>query len=182
MLSPSSSSTTSRPSCVSPTERAVATFRRRLLAFNRDRLSWDQAEALAAAFGLQILSGPLNRDAVLVSRSGRPRIFVSAELHRPTWGVFCVIHELAHHLFHPGSRDYYLGSPGWLGKIESQANVLALLALWPRRSGPLYPSILKAEIADSVVTLLVGVPTPSRHGFGTFWTSRPVIIQRYNHR
>jgi hypothetical protein len=40
--------------------------------------------------------------------------------------------ELTHYLGHPSPREFYLGSPSWISKTQTQANTLDLLALWPR--------------------------------------------------
>lgn len=71
----------------------------------------------------------------------------------------------------------YLRSPGWLGKTESQANVIALLALWPHQ--PPYPRILKIEEDDGLVHLMVAFTTTLRYDLGQAWTSRKLTLQRY---
>jgi hypothetical protein len=120
----------------------------------------------------------IQHDAALVSNTSQPWIAVSDRLQLQTWGVFCVVHEVGHLLLHPGSRDFYLRSPGWLGKTESQANVIALLALWPQRTPP-YPRILKIEEDDGLVHLTVALAASSPSGLERAWTSRQLTLQRY---
>lgn len=177
MPSAPKSRSSSTPRSATPLDRAVAEIRRRFPAFNERRLTWDDAVALAGAFHLPVHCRPIKADSAIANGAGRPWIAVSDRLDLTTWGVFCVVHELGHRLLHPGPRDFYLGSPGWMGKTESQANVIALLALWPHK--PPYPKILKIDEDDGLVHLLVAFTTQSRYDFGARWTSRQLTLQRY---
>ncbi len=133
---------------------------------------------LAERFGIPVRTRSIQYDATLVSSAPRPWIAISDRLHLETWGVFCVVHEVGHLLLHPGSRDLYLRSPGWLSKTESQANVIALLALWPHRSAP-YPKILEIKEDNGLVHLTIALTTQLRYDLGQTWTSRQLTLQRY---
>jgi hypothetical protein len=103
---------------------------------------------------------------------------VSQRLDLSAWGVFCVAHELGHWLLHPGTRQYYLRSPGWLDKTESQANVVGLLALWP--CSPPYPRVLRIEEGERVVHLHVAFPASRRSGPAPRWRTRKLTMPRYS--
>ena len=124
-------------------------------------LGWEDAMVLAGKLGLDVELRRIRQDAYVTARFGRPRILVSDRLYLPTWGTYCVVHELAHSLTHPGRREYYLGSPGWLGKVESQANQIALLALWPQPAP--YPRILQITEEGDAVTLHLAITTLSAY-------------------
>ncbi len=133
--------------------------------------------AFAHALHVDVELARARHDAALVSRAGRRVILVSDRLHFESWGVFCVVHELAHLIGHPAPREFYIGSPGWVAKTESQANIAALLALWPRPAP--YPRPLKIEFVDRAVHLLVAFTAASRYDLGDRWTSRRLTLQRY---
>lgn len=162
---------------ISPLERLVRQLHHAYPRYSEHPLTWDDAVAMAERMGAPVEVRPARADAVVrTGLGGRRTLVVSDRVYPPTWGVFCVVHELAHLVGHAGHRDDYLGSPGWLGKVESQANVAALLALWPR---PLpYPALLAAAVAPREVRLTVGIRTPSQ-GVGEYMTSRHLTLQRY---
>ena len=169
---PSSSTGFSRP-----LDHAVAHIRSRFPRFGEHSLVWDEALELAEALGATVHLRACPEDAILLVPSDRPRIILNEQLDLPTWGVFCVAHELGHWLLHPGARHYYLQSPGWLDKTESQANVIGLLALWPRPAP--YPRVLGIEEADGLVHLDVAFTTSSGRGPAPRWRSRKLTIRRY---
>lgn len=148
--------------------------------FNREPLAWEDAVMLAGAHGLQVELRRAQRDAILSVGFGLPEIIVSDRLSRSGWAVFSVVHELAHYVGHPGPRDFYLCSPGWHHKTESQANVVALLALWPRPGGP-YPKILKIEspAEDGSISFVIAYPTAGHVGNAGAWTTRKLALRRY---
>jgi len=105
---------------------------------------------------------------------------VSDRVHLETWGAFCLPHELAHHLLHPGPREFYLGSPGWHSHCEAQANLIGLLALWPHVGGHPYPRILQIDGADpALVALHIAVTSGGGGDYAARWTSRRLTLQRY---
>lgn len=149
------------------TSSAVRRLHGALAYFGSRRLTWDDAMDLCARIGVTVAFGRAPYDAQLLVRQGRTRIFLDDRIHRPTWGVFCVVHELAHALLHPGDREHYLGSPGWEDKIESQANLVALHALWP-------------GLPDDV--RVVGVRTEPHHVVIWVWHGprvRRLLLQRF---
>ena len=152
-----------------PLERTIAHLRARFPAFGNRPLGWDDALELAELLDATVQIRTSMEDAFLLTDSGGARIVVSDRLYLPTWGVFCVAHELGHWLLHPGARQYYLGSPGWLDKTESQANLIGLLALWPRPAP--YPRILKIEEGEGVVQLYLALTSPGR--------DRKLSLRRY---
>ena len=171
--SPRSSSTGSSR----PLDHAVAHIRSRFAPFAERALVWDEALELAEALGATVQLRACREDAILLVPSERPRIILNERLDLPTWGVFCVAHELGHWLLHPGARQYYLRSPGWLDKTESQANVIGLLALWP--SPAPYPRVLGIEEADGLVHLDVAFTTSRGQGPAPRWRSRKLTMRRY---
>lgn len=172
---PRPSSTSTRSS--SPLDRVLRRLRQAHPPFLERPLAWEDAVVLAGRLGLDVELRRIRQDAYVTARFGRPRILINERLFLPTWGVYCVVHELAHFLTHPGRREYYLGSPGWLGKIESQANQIALLALWPRPAP--YPQILQITEEGVSVTLHLALTTPSAYDLGARWTSRRLTLRRY---
>ena len=142
-------------------------------------LGWDDVLALAEALGAGVQLRACREDAILLVLGETPRIVVNERLELPTWGVFCVAHELGHWLLHPGTRQYYLRSPGWLDKTESQANVVGLLALWPRLAP--YPRVLHVAEADGVVHLHVAFTTSRGRGPAPRWRTRMLTMPRYRH-
>ena len=153
-------------------------MRSRFAPFGERPLTWEDALELAEALGATVQLRACREDAILLVPSGAPRIVVSHRLDLSAWGVFCVAHELGHWLLHPGARDYYLRSPGWLDKAESQANVVGLLALWPRPAP--YPRVLGLEEADGLVHLHVAFTTSRARGPAPRWRSRRLSIRRYS--
>jgi hypothetical protein len=160
-----------------PLEHGVDELRTRFATFGERALGWDDALALATALGATVELRPCPEDAILLVPAGAPRVIVSERLDLSTWGVFCVAHELGHWLLHPGTREYYLRSPGWLDKTESQANVVGLLALWPRPAP--YPRVLRIEEGDGVVHLHVAFTTSRQAGPAPRWRSRTLTMPRY---
>ncbi len=163
-----------------PVEALVTRLQRKYRVFNRERLTWEDAVTLAAAHGIQVELRRAQRDAILSVGFGPTRILVSDRLSRSGWAVFSVVHELAHYVGHPGPRDYYLCSPGWHHKTESQANVVGLLALWPRPGGP-YPKVLKIEppAEDGLISFVVAYPVAGHVEIAGAWTTRTLMLQRY---
>jgi hypothetical protein len=154
----------------------VAGLRSRFAPFGERALGWDDALVLAEAVGARVELRPCREDAILLVSSG-PRVIVSERLDLPTWGVFCVVHELGHWLLHPGTRQYYLRSPGWLDKTESQANVVGLLALWPCPAP--YPRVLRIVEGERLVHLHVAFTTSRGTGLAPRWRSREFTMPRY---
>ncbi len=148
-------------------------------AYNTRQLGWDDAVELARLLQVPIEVKDVRQDAYLARRFSGARIVVSGRLHQPTWGVFCVVHELAHHLIHPGPREFYLGSPAWLEHVETQANLTAWLALSPRRPGRDLPRILKIEFVDGLVRFMIAFVADARHDIGAPSTTRTLTLQRY---
>jgi hypothetical protein len=140
-------------------------------------LAWTDAVGLVEAFGGTIALRACREDAFLLVLGDALRIVVSERVDRRMWGVFCVVHELGHWLLHPGTREYYLRSPGWLAKTESQANVVALLALWPRPAP--YPRVLGVEEARGLVHLRVTFTSSRAAGPAPRWRSRTLTMPRY---
>jgi hypothetical protein len=155
----------------------VAELRSRFPPFGERALGWNDALALAEAVGARVELRPCREDAILLVSAGGPRVIVSERLDLPTWGVFCVAHELGHWLLHPGTRQYYLRSPGWLDKTESQANVVGLLALWPRPAP--YPRVLRIVEGEGLVHLHVAFTTSRGSGPAPRWRSRELTMPRY---
>lgn len=135
---------------------------------------------LAGALGIQVDLRITQRDAALWVGFGPPRIIVSHRLDRRGWAVFSVVHELAHYVGHHGPRDFYVRSPGWHHKTESQANVLGLLALWPRPGGS-YPRILTIapSAEDGMISFVVAYPTHEPFDATGAWTTRRLTLRRY---
>lgn len=160
-----------------PLDQAVAGIRSRFAPFGERPLGWDDALLLAEALGATVQLRMCREDAILLVSSDQPHVILSQRLDLPSWGVFCVAHELGHWLLHPGTRQYYLKSPGWLGKTESQANVIGLLAVWPRPAP--YPRVLSVEEADGLVHLHVAFTTSRGAGPAPRWRSRRLTLRRY---
>jgi len=170
-----------RPSSIGssrPLDHAVAEIRSRFAPFGERVLGWDDALRLAEAFGGKVELRSCPEDAILLVPEDAPRVIVSERLDLPTWGVFCVAHELGHWLLHPGTRQYYLRSPGWLDKTESQANVVGLLALWPRPAP--YPRVLRIEEGERLVHLQVAFTTSRGSGPAPRWRLRKLTMPRYS--
>lgn len=168
----SSSSGSSRP-----LELAVAELRSRFSPFGERVLGWADALALAEALGATVELRPCREDAILLAPADAPRVIVSDRLDLSRWGVFCVAHELGHWLLHPGTRQYYLRSPGWLDKTESQANVVGLLSLWPCPAP--YPRVLGVVEDAGLVRLRVAFTTSRGSGPAPRWRSRELAIPRF---
>jgi hypothetical protein len=149
-------------------------------SFNQRRLSWDEAVTLAAQLGAPVVLQRSRLDAYLARPYAGARIVVDRGLNQADWGVFCVVHEIAHLLVHPGPREFYLGSPGWCAHAETQANTLALLALSPQPSGPPYPRVLQAEAGGAWIQLLITYVSErgSAGDLGPRWLSKKVTLQR----
>lgn len=164
-----------------PVEALVTRLQRKYPVFNRERLTWEDAMSMAGAHGIHVELRRAARDAILAVGFGPPKIVVSDRLSRPSWAVFSVVHELAHYVGHPGPRDFYLCSPGWHHKTESQANVVGLLALWPRPGGP-YPKVLKIELQgeDGLISFVIAYPTAGRFDVAGEWTTRRLTLKRYD--
>jgi hypothetical protein len=158
-----------------PVDAALAEIASRFPTFGARPLGWDDALALAEALGATVALRACREDAILVVPETAPRIIVSQRLDLSGWGVFCVVHELGHWLLHPGTRQYYLRSPGWLDKTESQANTLGVLALWP--APPPYPRVLRVEEADGLVHLHIASTTG--RGPAPRWRSRRQTLPRF---
>jgi hypothetical protein len=161
-------------------EGVVRRFHQVLPAFNERRLSWDEVVVLAGQLGAPIVLHRGRVDAYLARRFGGTRLVVDQRVNRESWGVFCVMHELTHLVAHPGTREFYVGSPGWFNKTETQANSVALLALAPQPAGPPYPRILSATAEGAVMSFDMTYVTDRISGqLGPRWVTRKVSLQRY---
>ena len=160
-----------------PLDRIVRALQSRFEHYNRRRLTWTDAVNLCAAFSINVSIERSRHDAVLSRQLGQTRIIVSDRVHLDTWGVFCLAHELGHELMHPGPREFYLGSPGWYGRTEAEANVLGLIALSPHGAAEPYPRILQVKPAGDAITLQLWLARTELDS--TRWISRDLTLQRY---
>jgi hypothetical protein len=112
-----------------------------------------------------------------LTRHRRPRIILNAGLSEP-YRVFVAFHALGHWVAHPGPREFYLGSPGWLDITEIEASTLGLLAVQPWPTGPPYPLLERAHVEDDAMLLWVTYPERLASG-ATHWRERPIRGARY---
>jgi hypothetical protein len=145
-----------RPPSTSALAHSLALARERIPDLGRRRLTHQDLVQTCAREGVQLRLEPALLDERLTRRGGPPTITINAAL-MPDYRVFLGFHALGHWLFHPGSKEYYLGSPGWLDKIECEASTLGFLALFPY-PGPPYPIVQRSRIDEAWVHLWVRYP------------------------
>jgi hypothetical protein len=160
-----------------PASIAVHRLHGTITAFGERRLTWDDSVDLCKRVGVSVTLGRSRYDAILLEQGGRARILVDERVYRPAWGVFCVVHELAHRLLHPGDREYYLGSPGWESKIESQANLVALHALWPRLSFETRVQKIRINRDHNTVDFTLSLPPEKKDAM---MEETPIGLQRFD--
>ncbi len=80
---------------------------------------------------------------------------------------------------HPGDQEFYLGSPGWLHRVELEASTVGFLALSPWPKGPPYPHLERAFSEGDEMRFWVRYP-PQLRGDGTMSArTRRTVIRRY---
>ena len=132
----------------------VPDFGRRVLTFE-DFLAVCTAEEIH----VELKRHPMDEQLL---RKPLAKIILNAGLSE-RYRTFAGFHALAHWFGHPGRADFYLGSPGWLDTIELEASAIGYLAIAPpRRPGPPWPRLVRAEQAVEQLAFEVEYPEDFR--------------------
>jgi hypothetical protein len=147
-------------------------MRRVMPDFARRRMTWGDFLDVCQRERIRVEVRPYLFDELL-SRHGRwPRIIINAGLQE-AYRIFVGFHALGHWVAHPGPREFYLGSPGWLDITELEASTIGYLALAPHPAGPPYPLLERAHVEDDA--MLFWVRYPHRLPSGRWlWKEPPV--------
>jgi len=147
-----------------------------LPGFGHRPLTYDDFLATCRAEGILVDVRASLFDEYLTHRGRRPRITLTVGL-APIYRTFVAFHALGHWLAHPGNQEFYLGSPGWLHRVELEASTIGFLALapWP---GPPYLRLEKAYAEGDVMRFWVRYPRELPDG-RVVWRTRKTVLQRY---
>jgi hypothetical protein len=152
-------------------------MRRLIPNFNTRPLAYADFLAVCGQLGILVEEKPYLFDEYLSRWGRRPKIIINAGL-TPLYRAFVGFHALGHWVAHPGGRDFYLGSPGWLDKTELEASALGYLAVAPHPGGPPYPVLERAHIEGDMMLFWVNYPELQPTG-RVVWRRRQTHLQRY---
>jgi hypothetical protein len=137
-------------------------MRRFMPDFARRRMTYADLLEVCRREGIVVDERPSLFDEMLTRHGRRPRIILNAWLSEP-YKIFAGFHALGHWVCHPGPREFYLGSPGWLDATELEASTIGYLAIDPY-PGPPYPLLLRAEVRNDAMCFWVEYPERQANG------------------
>jgi hypothetical protein len=97
----------------------LAALRRAIPGFCERALTFKDFRACCKREGIQAEERAYMFDEYLSRRGRRPRVTINAGL-APLYKTFVGFHALGQWFCHPGDQEFYLGSPGWLHRIEAR--------------------------------------------------------------
>lgn len=156
-------------------DRLITAMQRFVPDFLRRRLTYADFLNACRRASIRVAVQPYLFDEYL-SRWGRSRIILNAGLAEP-YRTFVGFHALGHWVAHPGPREFYLGSPGWLDKTELEASTLGYLAIAPV-PGPPYPILEQAHVEGELMHFWVQYPE-RQPGRRITWTRRHTVLRRH---